>query len=353
MTVIDSSRAFGGLLAVLSRKAGGSSNGVSMHIQEVFGLIKDDVARMEAGFKKDLNSDVYLVSKVGEYILKSGGKRFRPMVLLLASRLCGYSGDSHIPLAGVVEFIHTATLLHDDVVDRANLRRGSASANSVWGDGASILVGDYLLSKAFSLAVANGDMRILNVLSATTTRMAEGEVLQLLKHSDSETMESEYLAVVTNKTAVLISAAAQVAGILGGVSKEKEAALASYGMGLGIAYQLMDDCLDYVSTDEDLGKAVGNDLREGKVTMPLIHASAKATGAEREYIRAAIESDEITPETLKEVISIINRYKGIEYTTDRAHRYVEDSKKALDIFDPNIERAALLAVADFVIDRTH
>ena len=142
-----------------------------MHIQEVFGLIKDDVARMEAGFKKDLNSDVYLVSKVGEYILKSGGKRFRPMVLLLASRMCGYAGDRHIPLAGVVEFIHTATLLHDDVVDRANLRRGSASANSVWGDGASILVGDYLLSKAFSLAVANGDMRISR--AADTTRMAE------------------------------------------------------------------------------------------------------------------------------------------------------------------------------------
>src|SRR5574337_1310439 len=183
-----------------------------MHIQEVFDLIKDDIRVMEDGFRKNLTSDVFLVSKVGEYILKSGGKRFRPMTLLLSARLCGYRGDRHIPLAGVVEFIHTATLLHDDVVDNANLRRGSATANTVWGDGASILVGDYLLSKAFSLAVTHGDMKILKVLSHTTTRMAEGEVLQLLKHSDAATTEKEYLDVVTNKTAVLISAAAQTAG---------------------------------------------------------------------------------------------------------------------------------------------
>ena len=194
----------------------------SMQIQEVFDIIKDDISAMEQGFSVNLNSNVYLVSKVGEYILKSGGKRFRPMVLLLSSRLCGYKGSNHIPLAGVVEFIHTATLLHDDVVDNANLRRGNATANTVWGDGASILVGDYLLSKSFSMAVTHGDMRILRVLSNTTTRMAEGEVLQLLKHSDADTTEKEYLDVVTNKTAVLISAAARTAAILGGVSTDKE-----------------------------------------------------------------------------------------------------------------------------------
>ncbi|HXI09767.1 MAG TPA: polyprenyl synthetase family protein [Thermodesulfobacteriota bacterium] len=324
-----------------------------MQIQEVFDLIKDDIVKMEDGFKKNLNSDVYLVSKVGEYILKSGGKRFRPMILLLSARLCGYSGDRHIPLAGVVEFIHTATLLHDDVVDNAHLRRGSASANTVWGDGASILVGDYLLSKAFSLAVMHGDMRILKVLSHTTTRMAEGEVLQLLKHSDAATTEKEYLDVVTNKTAVLMSAAAQVPAILKEMSLEKEVALASFGMGLGIAYQLMDDCLDYVSTDEDLGKSVGNDLREGKVTMPLIQASKKATDAERALIKDSIESDEITDERLREIIGIINKYGGIEYTVNRARGYIEESKRALDIFAPDIYRAALLAVAEFVIERTY
>ncbi len=324
-----------------------------MHIQQVFDLIKDDIKKVEEGFKKNLNSDVYLISKVGEYILNSGGKRFRPMIMLLCSRLCNYRDDKHIPLAGVIEFIHTATLLHDDVVDNANLRRGNASANTVWGDGASILVGDYLLSKAFSLAVLNGDMRILSVLSQTTTRMAEGEVLQLLKHSDADTTEKEYLDVVTNKTAVLISAASRIAGILGEVSLKKEVALANYGMGLGIAYQLMDDCLDYISTDEDLGKSIGNDLREGKVTMPLIQASRKSTEAERKFIKHAVESDELEDPTLKEIIGIINKYNGIEYTINRARAYVEESKKNLEIFEPNIERAALMAVGDFVIDRTY
>lgn len=322
-----------------------------MHIQEVFDLVKDDLKTVEEGFKRNLNSDVYLVSRVGGYILTSGGKRFRPMILLLSARLCGYEGDRHVPMAGVVEFIHTATLLHDDVVDNAKLRRGSASVNSVWGDGASILVGDYLLSKAFALTVANGDMRTLQVLSHTTTRMAEGEVLQLLKHSDPSTTEKDYLDVVTSKTAVLISAAAQIPAILTGVSLEKETALADYGTGLGMAYQLIDDCLDYTSTDEDLGKPVGNDLREGKVTMPLIFAARKGTNAEKEFLKKAIEGDEIPDETLADVMSIIAKYKGIEYTVERARRYAETAKKQLDVFEPNVERAALMAVADFVVER--
>lgn len=324
-----------------------------MSINEAFELVSDDMRKVEEGFKKNLNSDVYLVSKVGEYILMSGGKRFRPMVLLLCARLCGYKGEKHTPLAGVVEFIHTATLLHDDVVDNANLRRGAASANTVWGDGASILVGDYLLSKAFALAVNSGDIRILQVLSQTTTRMAEGEVLQLIKHSDADTTEKEYLDVVTNKTAALISAASQMAAILGGVSLEKEVALANYGMGLGTAYQLMDDCLDYVSTDEEFGKSVGNDLREGKVTMPLIHAARNATPEEKEFIRKVVEADTIEDGELDEVISIINRYGGIEYTMDRAREYINDAVTALDVFELTIEKAALTAIADFVIERTY
>ncbi len=326
-----------------------------MHIQEAFDLIRDDVKKMEDGFKKNLNSDVYLVSKVGEYILKSGGKRFRPMILLLSARLCAYEGERHIALAGVIEFIHTATLLHDDVVDNANLRRGNVSANTVWGDGASILVGDYLLSKAFSLAVQHGDMRILKILSHTTTRMAEGEVLQLLKHSDASTTEKEYLEVVTNKTAVLISAAAQLPAILSEASLEKEVALANYGMGLGIAYQLMDDCFDYVSTDEDLGKSIGNDLREGKVTMPLIEASKHATDAEKALIVKAVEAEpeDLDEKTVDLVISVIKKYGGIEYTINRARKYIEDAKKNLEMFEPDHERAALMAVADYVIERTY
>ncbi len=324
-----------------------------MQIQEVIDLVRGDVARAEESFKKNLNSDVWLVSKVGEYIFSSGGKRFRPLILLLCARLCGYEGESHITLAAVVEFIHTATLLHDDVVDNANLRRGAKAVNSVWGDGASILVGDYLLSKAFSLAVNNGNERILKVLSQTTTRMAEGEVLQLLKHGDIETTEDEYLNVVTNKTAVLMSASAQVAAILGEASLEKEVALANYGMGLGIAYQLMDDCLDYVSNDKDLGKSVGNDLKEGKVTLPLIHAYKKADKAEKGFLKEAVESDGTDDLTVKEVMSIIEGYGGIRYAMDRAGGYIKEAKKELDIFSPDTATAALVAVVDYVIERTN
>ncbi len=323
-----------------------------MHIQEAFNLIRDDILRVEAEFKKNLDSDVYLIKKVGEYILTSGGKRLRPLVLLLSSRLCGYGGSIHIPMSVVVEFIHTATLLHDDVVDNADLRRGNASANSLWGNGSSVLVGDYLLSKAFYLAVKQGDMRILQILSDTTTRMAEGEVLQLIKHSDIETTEEEYLNVITNKTAVLFSASCRIPAILAGMDTEREEALAGYGMELGIAYQLMDDCLDYTSKDECLGKTIGNDLREGKVTMPLIKACRDATPGEREIMREAIEADDVDRERLEEVLAIIKKYGGIEYTTAFAKERIEKAKKYLDPFDPDTERASLAAVADYVIERT-
>ncbi len=323
-----------------------------MQIQEVFDLVKDDMINVEEVFKKNLSSSVPLVSKVGEYILNSGGKRFRPLLLLLCARLCNYNGESHVPLAGVMEFIHTATLLHDDVVDSANMRRGNAAANTVWGDGASILVGDFLLSKAFTMAVTYGNDRVLNVLSHSTTRMAEGEMLQLVKHSDIGMSEEDYFEVVANKTAVLFSSSSQVAAILGEVELEQEVALANYGMRIGTAYQLMDDCLDYVSTDNALGKAVGNDLREGKVTLPLIHAFKSANETDRSVLKAAIEADEFDESKLKEVLGIIERCGGIEYAIEYAGKLVEEAKKDLELFDPVVERAALEAVADYVIERS-
>jgi len=324
-----------------------------VQIQEAFDLIKVELEQVDLEFKKNLDSQVYLVRKVGEYILSSGGKRFRPSLLLLSARLCGYDGREHTPLAAVVEFIHTATLLHDDVVDNAKLRRGSTSANALWGNEASILVGDYLFSKSFHTMVKSGSMDVLRVLSWTTTLMAEGEILQLLKNSDVETTEEEYLNVVKNKTAVLISAACQVGGILAGVSKEKEAALAEYGMNLGIAFQLMDDCLDYISNDEDLGKAVGNDLKEGKMTLPLIHALESSSPAEQEMVRGVIEGDEIDDDQLASVTELIKRHDGIAYTIDSARRYVSDAGKQLEIFEPNIERAALAAVSEYVVERSY
>jgi octaprenyl-diphosphate synthase len=324
-----------------------------LQIQEAYGLIKEDLQKVELEFKKNLDAEAYLIKKVGEYVLNSGGKRFRPSLLLLSARLCGYSGKEHIPLAAVVEFIHTATLLHDDVVDNADLRRGSASVNTIWGNEASILIGDYLFSKSFNMIVDSENIDVLKVLSRTTTLMAEGEILQLLKNSDVETTEKDYLSVVTKKTAVLISATCQVGGVLAGVSGEKEEALVGYGMNLGVAFQLMDDCLDYTSRDEDLGKAIGNDLKEGKITMPLIYALEKSTPREREIIHSAVEADSIAEEQLTSVMGLINRYKGIEYTIDTARRYKEEANSYLEIFEPNIERVALTAVADYVVERRY
>lgn len=324
-----------------------------MRIQEAYDIIKQDLKDVEVEFRKNLDSDVHLIRKVGEYILNNGGKRLRPSLLLLSAKLCGYQGSRHIPLAAVTEFIHTATLLHDDVVDNASMRRGKAAANTIWGSGASILVGDFLFSKSFCLTVADGDLNILKVLSGTTTQMAEGEVLQLLKGSNAETTERDYMAVVTNKTASLISAACQIGAILGKVSLEKEEALAKYGMDLGIAFQLVDDCLDYTSNNEELGKIVGNDLREGKITLPLICAIKNATTLEREEILTAIEADSLKDSQLSSAVNLINKYKGIDYTLNRARQHVENAKACLNIFEPNIEKTALLALADYVVERTH
>jgi len=322
-----------------------------MRIQEVMDLVKDDVRRVEESFRVNINSDVRLVGKVGEYILASGGKRFRPLIMLLCSKLFDYKGDLHIDLAAVIEYIHTATLLHDDVVDNANLRRGKTTANEVWGDGASVLVGDYLLSRAFSLAVSNGNERILKILAGTTTRMAEGEVMQLIKHGDIETTEEEYLEVVTNKTAVLFAASSQVSAIACGASLDEEVALSRYGMGLGIAYQLMDDCLDYISTDKDLGKSICNDIREGKATMPLIRAYSLADEQERRFLKRALEASDESRINAGDVIDIIKRYEGIEYTRRRAMEYIADAKQGLEAFKPDVMRMSLMAVADYVIER--
>ena len=322
-----------------------------MHIQEAIDLVKDDIERVNRGFDTYLDSDVFFIKKVGEHIINSGGKRYRPMLLLLSAKMLGYTGERHIPLAAVVEFIHTATLLHDDVVDNANLRRGQASVNSVWGPKAAILVGDYLLAKSFSLAVADGNQAILETLSSATTQMAEGEVMQLLKHSDPETTEEEYLTVITNKTAILLSAACKISALLAGRTDEEIEAMSEYGLNLGIAYQLTDDCLDYTSNDEDFGKAVGNDLREGKVTMPLIKAFRCANDTERELIKRVVEADELEEDDLKKVFAVIEKYEGIEYTIECAINRVESAKEALDIFEPNIERAALVAVAENVVER--
>lgn len=323
-----------------------------MELDKVVGLISDDLVLVEAELKKNLHCDVSLISKVGEYVLMSGGKRLRPILLLLSSRLCRYQGNSQIPLASVMEFIHTATLLHDDVVDNAELRRGNSSANSIWGNEASVLIGDYIYAKSFSVMVEHGDMRILDLLSSATTKMAEGEVLQLIKTGDVEATEEDYINIIINKTAVLLSAACQTGAILSGVSREEEKALSSFGMNLGIAFQLIDDSLDYTSTNEGFGKAIGTDLHEGKMTLPLIHLLRNADDSERgEIIRLIEEEEEIGEADLKRVLDLINKYKGIEYTISKAEGYIKEAKKNLDIFKESEYRHALLTISDFVLKR--
>ena len=324
-----------------------------MRINQAIDLIKDDLKRVESEFLSNLDSSIPLIKEISEYLLSSGGKRYRPLIHLLSAKLCGYKGSAHIPVAVVLEYLHTATLLHDDVVDKAELRRGRKSANTNWGNGAVVLIGDYLLSKAFYIAVEEGNMELLKVMTGTTTKMATGEILQLIRHSDPDTTAEEHLEVISSKTAILFSAACRLAAILSDAPKEKEEAIATFGMDLGVAYQLVDDCLDYSSSDETLGKAIGNDLREGKVTLPLIKTYGEATADEKEEISLAVMSQEIDDSTLTGVVGLIKKYGGIEYTLDKARSHIDNAKASIEVFEPNAERAAMVAFADYVIERKH
>jgi len=272
---------------------------------------------------------------------------------LLCARLCGYQGDKHIELAGVVEFIHTATLLHDDVVDSANLRRGNRSANSVWGNQASVLVGDFLFAKSFSVMVGCESLKILQILSDTTTQLAEGEILQLINTCDLEVDEVRYLQVVRDKTAILIAAACQVGGVLAGIDKHQEETLREFGLELGTAFQLMDDALDYVADQDEFGKARGHDLFEGKMTLPLIHTYAQASQLERKKITEIVTSEELAPADLEEVCALIEDKGGIAFARRKAVERVSRAKELLQVFPPSEARQALYALADFVVTRSH
>ena len=321
-------------------------------MQSALALIGDDLKLVELQFRKDLQSDVPLIRKVGEYVLSSGGKRIRPALLLLSARLCGYSGPRSVPLASVIEFIHTATLLHDDVVDNAHLRRGNASANTLWGNEASVLVGDFLFSKSFSLMVADGDLDILRVLSGATTIIAEGEVLQLLCTSDLEMTEQRYVEVIESKTAILIAAACQSGAILGTATAGQEEALGRFGMNLGIAFQLMDDTLDYIANEEQFGKSIGHDLEEGKITLPLIRTLSLCTASERADIAAIVEKEHFEMDDFARVLGYVRHYDGIEYTIEAARERIARSKEQLAFFPDSPVKEALIELADYTVSRT-
>jgi len=320
-------------------------------MEKALNLLHDDLGRVEAQFGEYLESDVLLIRKVGEYVLASGGKRIRPLLLLLSARLAGYQGDRHIGLAAVIEFIHTATLLHDDVVDSAVLRRGAASANSVWGNEASVLVGDFLFAKSFSLMVRYGSLDILRVLADATTTIAEGEVQQLINTCDINLSEENYMKVVRDKTAVLIAAACQCGGILGGCDETQQRALSEFGLDLGVAFQFMDDILDYVADESEFGKAKGHDLAEGKMTLPLIYAVSRCSAEERVRVEEIIEKDELETGDLDFVVELIERTGGLEYTRERAASLVTHAIGYLDIFSQDVAKEALCELAEYVVSR--
>lgn len=319
--------------------------------QRIYAQIKPDLARIEAEIATQLTTSVPLISRVGQYILESGGKRLRPLLMILSARLCGYRGNHDAPLAVVFEFLHAATLLHDDVVDHAEFRRSQPAANKIWGNPAVVLVGDFLYSKSILMTVEYANIRILEVLSDSTTKMAEGEVLQLIHADNLEINEEEYLQVITRKTAVLISAACHIGAIFGGGDAVEEKALKTYGHNLGIAFQLIDDTLDYTGDVKELGKPVGNDIQEGKATLPLIYAFQNQCAAGKKSLRKIFSADEILPEDFHEVRDIVTRSGGIEYTQRRAMQHVQQAKDAIQIFPSHPTRQVLEDIADYVICR--
>ncbi len=320
-------------------------------LPEVLELIGADLEKVDHEFRKNLKSNVPIISAIGEHLLRSGGKRYRAKLLLLSAKLGGYRGHRHISLASLIEFIHTATLLHDDVVDRAELRRGMDSANSIWGNEASVLVGDFLFTKCFALIVENGDWKILRTISKATMTMAEGELDELIKTNDLSLTEKDYLSIIARKTASLISAATQIGAILGKVSRERERALSEYGMDVGIAFQLIDDNLDYTSNEEEFGKKIGIDLQDGKITLPLIFTLDHCNPEERKSIRKTVESHPITKEAFFRIVEIIEKYHGVDYTWKKAKRYIEKAKRHLHPFPNSREKEALCALANYVLER--
>jgi octaprenyl-diphosphate synthase len=310
-----------------------------------------DMAHVDALIRARLASDVVLINQVAEHIIGGGGKRLRPMLVLLAAQVCGYRGRDHVLLAAVVEFIHTATLLHDDVVDESDLRRGRKTANAVWGNATSVLVGDFLYSRSFQMMVEADDMRIMSILADTTNRIAEGEVLQLLNIHNPGVDEDAYLRVIERKTAVLFSAATRLGAVLGKVPAAEEEALARAGLELGFAFQIADDVLDYVSDAGTLGKNIGDDLAEGKATLPLIYAIERAPPAQAASLRRAIETGGL--DSLDNIVAAIRDTGAIERARARAQRHADAARDALSTLPDSVSRDALFVLADYALNRNH
>jgi octaprenyl-diphosphate synthase len=316
-------------------------------------LTADGMDRVNQMILARVGSDVALIPEIAQHLINSGGKRLRPMLTLATASLCGYQGDGDSKLAASVEFMHTATLLHDDVVDGSEMRRGKLAARMLWGNEASVLVGDFLLGQAFKMMVEVGSLHALDVLSTAAAVIAEGEVMQLSAAKNTSTTEDEYLAVVRAKTAALFAAACEVGPIIAGFGKAEQAACRSYGANLGIAFQLVDDALDYGGASAKLGKKVGDDFREGKITLPVVLSFRRGTEAERSFWTRTLERTEIEEGDLEQAVAIMRRHRAIEDTIERARHYGAMARDALALFRDGDMKAAMLEAVDFCISRTH
>ncbi len=322
-----------------------------MQIADVFSAYRSEMSQVESHLDRYISSDVKLIPEVAHHLIDSGGKRLRPLLHMICSRLCGYVGDHRFPLAVSLEFIHTASLLHDDVIDEAFIRRGKTSANNLWGNAASVLVGDFLYSQALKLLSEIGDLAIIQLMSKTTHIMSEGEVFQLMKCGDASLTEEEYLSIVEKKTALLISAACASGALLGGASQDQITALEQYGYKIGMAFQITDDTLDNIAREEDFGKAIGKDLEEGKMTLPLIYTLAGCSQNERNMIKKTIQNKSFTPETIRKIFALVQKSGGIDYSLNRAQTFIKESIKDLEVFNDSPAKDHLRTVAEYVLSR--
>ncbi len=323
------------------------------NLKPLLDLVSEDMEAINRIILDKAVSEVELIPELAHHLIDSGGKRLRPMLTLAASKLCGYTGAGHIRVAAAVEFMHTATLLHDDVVDESALRRGKQTARMLWGNQASVLVGDFLLGQAFRMLVDVGSLPVLKILSNAAAVIAEGEVMQLAAAKNTATTEDEYLAIINAKTAALFSAAAEVGAAITSRPAPEQTALKSYGRNLGLAFQLVDDALDYSGDSVNLGKAIGDDFREGKITLPVILSFRRGNDTERGFWKRTIVDGEIGPEDLEHAIGLMKRHKALEATLERARSYGAIARDALAIFPQCDEKAAMELVISFCVQRTN
>jgi octaprenyl-diphosphate synthase len=337
-----------GVVVTFEDKSGGKPG-----IERLVAACAPDMVRVNAMILSRTGSDVAMIPEVANHLISSGGKRLRPMLTLASASLCNYSGEGHVKLAASVEFMHTATLLHDDVVDQSDMRRGKLAARMLWGNEASVLVGDFLLGQAFKMMVEVGSLQALDVLASAAATIAEGEVLQLSIAKSTDTSEDDYLAVIRAKTAALFAAACEVGPIIADRPKAERAACRSYGMNLGIAFQLVDDALDYGGAAAKLGKNTGDDFREGKITLPIVLSFRRGTEDERVFWKRTLVDGDIADDDLDKALAILRKHRALEDTIERARHYGAMARDALELFPDGEMKTALIETVDFCIERAH